>query len=180
MTTRCDRGRGPRQDVREGTRARRHRHGGARGQRLRAARAERRRARPRRSGSCPRCCSPTPAGPSVGGFDVVRQPDGGPPADRPDRPVRGGRRAAVGPGEPLMIGRLLGFGHGGPLAPGRPSCSRTFDLSDAATKIAKTYSGGMRRRLDLAASLVGRPRVPVPRRADDRARPARAGSSCGA
>jgi oleandomycin transport system ATP-binding protein len=34
-----------------------------------------------------------------------------------------------------------------------------FDLSEAANKVAKTYSGGMRRRLDLAASLVGRPQV---------------------
>jgi oleandomycin transport system ATP-binding protein len=34
-----------------------------------------------------------------------------------------------------------------------------FGLSDAAGRMAKTYSGGMRRRLDLAASLVGRPSV---------------------
>ena len=34
-----------------------------------------------------------------------------------------------------------------------------FDLAEAARKPAGTYSGGMRRRLDLAASLVGRPRV---------------------
>src|SRR6516164_8961221 len=34
-----------------------------------------------------------------------------------------------------------------------------FDLTDAADRAAKTYSGGMQRRLDLAASLVGRPRV---------------------
>ncbi|UQX89602.1 ATP-binding cassette domain-containing protein [Jatrophihabitans telluris] len=34
-----------------------------------------------------------------------------------------------------------------------------FDLSEAAGRIAKNYSGGMRRRLDLAASLVGRPSV---------------------
>ena len=34
-----------------------------------------------------------------------------------------------------------------------------FDLSDAADRPAKTYSGGMRRRLDLAASLVGRPGI---------------------
>jgi oleandomycin transport system ATP-binding protein len=34
-----------------------------------------------------------------------------------------------------------------------------FDLTDAAGRVAKTYSGGMRRRLDLAASLVGRPAV---------------------
>ena len=34
-----------------------------------------------------------------------------------------------------------------------------FDLTEAAGRVAKTYSGGMRRRLDLAASLVGRPAV---------------------
>jgi len=34
-----------------------------------------------------------------------------------------------------------------------------FGLTDAADRAAKTYSGGMQRRLDLAASLVGRPRV---------------------
>jgi ABC-2 type transport system ATP-binding protein len=33
------------------------------------------------------------------------------------------------------------------------------DLSDAAGRIVKTYSGGMRRRLDIAASLIARPRV---------------------
>ncbi|GIF62616.1 daunorubicin resistance protein DrrA family ABC transporter ATP-binding protein [Asanoa ishikariensis] len=34
-----------------------------------------------------------------------------------------------------------------------------FDLVDAAGRIATTYSGGMRRRLDLAMTLVGRPRI---------------------
>ena len=34
-----------------------------------------------------------------------------------------------------------------------------FDLTGAADRVAQTYSGGMRRRLDLAASLVNRPRV---------------------
>jgi ABC-2 type transport system ATP-binding protein len=34
-----------------------------------------------------------------------------------------------------------------------------FDLTAAATRAVKTYSGGMRRRLDLAASLIGRPAV---------------------
>jgi ABC-2 type transport system ATP-binding protein len=34
-----------------------------------------------------------------------------------------------------------------------------FELTDAADRPAKTYSGGMQRRLDLAASLVGRPKV---------------------
>lgn len=34
-----------------------------------------------------------------------------------------------------------------------------FDLTDAAGRRVSTYSGGMRRRLDLAASLVGRPQI---------------------
>ena len=34
-----------------------------------------------------------------------------------------------------------------------------FGLDDAGDRVAKTYSGGMRRRLDLAAALVGRPAV---------------------
>jgi ABC-2 type transport system ATP-binding protein len=34
-----------------------------------------------------------------------------------------------------------------------------FDLTDAADKLLSTYSGGMRRRLDLAMTLVGEPRV---------------------
>jgi ABC-2 type transport system ATP-binding protein len=34
-----------------------------------------------------------------------------------------------------------------------------FDLAEAGDRPAKTYSGGMRRRLDLGASLVGRPKV---------------------
>ena len=34
-----------------------------------------------------------------------------------------------------------------------------FDLEKAADRVAKTYSGGMRRRLDLAAALIGRPKL---------------------
>ena len=34
-----------------------------------------------------------------------------------------------------------------------------FALEDAADRVAKTYSGGMRRRLDLAAALIGQPRL---------------------
>jgi ABC-2 type transport system ATP-binding protein len=34
-----------------------------------------------------------------------------------------------------------------------------FDLADAADRTAKTYSGGMRRRLDLGSALIGRPRL---------------------
>ena len=93
----------------------------------------------------------------VGGYDVVREP----------AKVRGligltGQFAAVdellsGQENLYMIGRLLGM-------PGSAARARatelleSFDLADAATKYVKTYSGGMRRRLDLAASLVGRPR----------------------
>src|SRR6266511_1463431 len=61
----------------------------------------------------------------------------------------------------LLIGRLLGQS--------RQAARRRavellddFALSEAASRPAKTYSGGMRRRLDLAASLVGRPRVVYP------------------
>src|ERR671921_917854 len=34
-----------------------------------------------------------------------------------------------------------------------------FDLVDARDRVVKTYSGGMRRRLDLASALIGRPRL---------------------
>lgn len=34
-----------------------------------------------------------------------------------------------------------------------------LDLADAAKRVVRTYSGGMRRRLDLGASLIGRPKI---------------------
>jgi oleandomycin transport system ATP-binding protein len=94
---------------------------------------------------------------SVGGYDVVRHPE-------QVRRIIGltGQYAAVdellsGHDNLFMIGRLLGID-----APEARSRARelleAFELADAATKFVKTYSGGMRRRLDLAASLVGRPR----------------------
>ena len=58
----------------------------------------------------------------------------------------------------IMIGRLLGQSRGQARARAAELLER-FELTDAAGRITKTYSGGMRRRLDLAASLVGRPRV---------------------
>jgi len=58
----------------------------------------------------------------------------------------------------LMIGRLLGHSRADSRARARELLAQ-FDLTEAAGRAAKTYSGGMRRRLDLAASLVGRPRV---------------------
>jgi ABC-2 type transport system ATP-binding protein len=45
---------------------------------------------------------------------------------------------------------------------GRRRCAELleqFELTDAAGQMAATYSGGMRRRLDLAMTLVGRPRL---------------------
>jgi oleandomycin transport system ATP-binding protein len=58
----------------------------------------------------------------------------------------------------IMIGRLLGLARAEAKARAAGLLSR-FDLTDAAGRPVKTYSGGMRRRLDLAASLVGNPRV---------------------
>jgi ABC-2 type transport system ATP-binding protein len=58
----------------------------------------------------------------------------------------------------VMVGRLYHLGK-------KEAQSRAaklldqFDLTDAAERPAKTYSGGMRRRLDLAAALVVRPPV---------------------
>ncbi|NJC56746.1 ATP-binding cassette domain-containing protein [Brevibacterium marinum] len=54
----------------------------------------------------------------------------------------------------VMIGRLLGM----PRSQAKSRASGLLEeagLTDAATKPAKTYSGGMRRRLDLAASIMG-------------------------
>jgi oleandomycin transport system ATP-binding protein len=58
----------------------------------------------------------------------------------------------------IMIGRLLGLSRADARARASELLAR-FDLTEAAGRPAKTYSGGMRRRLDLAASLVGSPRV---------------------
>ena len=95
---------------------------------------------------------------TVGGYDVVND------AHR----VRGligmtGQYASVdenltGAENLLLIGRLLGM----PRPDARQRASElltTFELQDAAGRATKTYSGGMRRRLDLAASLVGRPEI---------------------
>jgi oleandomycin transport system ATP-binding protein len=58
----------------------------------------------------------------------------------------------------VMIGRLLGMSRADARDRAVELLER-FDLTDAGRRPAKTYSGGMRRRLDLAASLVGRPPV---------------------
>jgi oleandomycin transport system ATP-binding protein len=58
----------------------------------------------------------------------------------------------------VMIGRLLDLSRRDARARARELLN-WFDLTEAADRPARTYSGGMRRRLDLAASLVGRPSV---------------------
>jgi ABC-2 type transport system ATP-binding protein len=57
-----------------------------------------------------------------------------------------------------MVGRLYHMGRRRSRARARELLNR-FDLADAADRPAKTYSGGMRRRLDLAAALVSEPDV---------------------
>ncbi|GAA0370803.1 daunorubicin resistance protein DrrA family ABC transporter ATP-binding protein [Microbispora corallina] len=94
----------------------------------------------------------------VCGFDVVKQA-------HQVRSLIGltGQYAAVdetltGVENLVMIGRLLDM----PRADARRRAAELLDrfgLTDAGGRAAKTYSGGMRRRLDLAASLVGRPQV---------------------
>ena len=95
---------------------------------------------------------------SVGGFDVATQPD-------EVRSVIGltGQYAAVdeyltGRENLELFGRLF---HLSKLDAAKRAAELLdrFDLSDAADRGIKGYSGGMRRRLDLAASLIGRPNV---------------------
>jgi ABC-2 type transport system ATP-binding protein len=95
---------------------------------------------------------------SVGGFDVATQPD-------EVRSVIGltGQYAAVdeyltGRENLELFGRLFHLSKFDAAKRANELLDR-FDLSDAADRGIKGYSGGMRRRLDLAASLIGRPNV---------------------
>ena len=58
----------------------------------------------------------------------------------------------------VMVGRLYGMSRRRARVRGEELLVR-FDLEDAAKRPVKTYSGGMRRRLDLAAALVAKPPV---------------------
>jgi ABC-2 type transport system ATP-binding protein len=95
---------------------------------------------------------------SVAGIDVIKNPD-------KVRELIGlsGQYAAVdetltGWDNLVMFGRLYHLGR-------QPSIDRAnellerFDLTEAARRPIKTYSGGMRRRLDLAASLIVKPKI---------------------
>ena len=94
----------------------------------------------------------------VAGLDVVREP-------ARVRTLIGlaGQYAAVdenltGRENLVLVGRLNHMARADARARATVLLAR-FDLSDAADRTAKTYSGGMRRRLDLAAALVNRPPV---------------------
>ncbi|ARP69952.1 daunorubicin resistance protein DrrA family ABC transporter ATP-binding protein [Streptomyces pluripotens] len=95
---------------------------------------------------------------TVAGYDVVRQP-------RQLRRVIGltGQYASVDEKLPgwenlYLIGRLLDLSRRDARARADELLER-FSLTEAARRPAGTYSGGMRRRLDLAASMIGRPTV---------------------
>jgi len=95
---------------------------------------------------------------SVAGIDAVKDP-----AALRRRIGLAGQYAAVdenltGLENLTMVGRLYGESRGEARGRGTALLER-FDLSDAADRPAKTYSGGMRRRLDLAAALVAEPPV---------------------
>ncbi|MFI6661760.1 ATP-binding cassette domain-containing protein [Streptomyces sp. NPDC050523] len=101
---------------------------------------------------------PTSGEATVAGYDVLRQP-------RQLRRVIGltGQYASVDEKLPgwenlYMIGRLLDLPRKDARARADELLER-FSLTDAGKRPASTYSGGMRRRLDLAASMIGRPEV---------------------
>jgi ABC-2 type transport system ATP-binding protein len=94
----------------------------------------------------------------VAGFDVERE---GPRVR--ERIGLAGQYAAVdenltGLENLQMVGRLYHLGRKPARARARELLA-DFDLSEAGDRLVRTYSGGMRRRLDLAAALVARPPV---------------------
>jgi len=101
---------------------------------------------------------PDGGGARVAGLDVVAQA-----AELRSRIGLAGQYAAVdenltGAENLEMVGRLYHLPRGEPRARAAELLER-FDLTDAADRLVRTYSGGMRRRLDLAAALVARPPV---------------------
>ena len=95
---------------------------------------------------------------TVAGIDVIRYPE-------KVREVIGlsGQYAAVdetltGWDNLVMFGRLYHLGRQKSIDRANELLER-FDLVDAAKRPIKTYSGGMRRRLDLAASLIVQPKI---------------------
>ena len=95
---------------------------------------------------------------TVAGLDVVRQ------AQELRRVIGlSGQYAAVdenltGRENLWLFGRLYQLS-GGDARRRASELLEEFDLGEAADRVVKTYSGGMRRRLDLASALTGRPRI---------------------
>ena len=94
----------------------------------------------------------------VDGLDVLRDA-----AELRQRIGLAGQYAAVdenltGLENLTMVGRLYGMPRAAARRRGEELLER-FELTDAAHRPTKTYSGGMRRRLDLAAALVAKPPV---------------------
>jgi ABC-2 type transport system ATP-binding protein len=58
----------------------------------------------------------------------------------------------------ILLGRLLGLSRAGAKARA-DELLEAFELAEAAGRLVKNYSGGMRRRLDIAASIVVTPRL---------------------
>jgi ABC-2 type transport system ATP-binding protein len=95
---------------------------------------------------------------TVAGIDAIREPE------RVRKAIGlAGQSAAV---ESAMTGRenleLIGrlFGHGARQAKASANVVlELLGLEDSADRLARTYSGGMRRKLDLGASLVGAPEL---------------------
>jgi ABC-2 type transport system ATP-binding protein len=93
---------------------------------------------------------------SVAGFDVATHP-----ADVREAISLTGQFAAVdeilsGRENLILVARLRRVNDAGQLA---DALLARFQLADAATRRVATYSGGMRRRLDIAMSLIGNPPV---------------------
>jgi ABC-2 type transport system ATP-binding protein len=102
--------------------------------------------------------SPDAGTATVAGYDIVREA-----TELRQRIGLAGQYAAVdenltGLENLTMVGRLYGMPRREAKARGEELLAR-FELVDAAKRPAKTYSGGMRRRLDLAAALVANPPV---------------------
>ncbi|KGA17133.1 ABC transporter [freshwater metagenome] len=102
--------------------------------------------------------SPDSGNVSVGGIDVIKHPD-------KVREVIGlsGQYAAVdetltGWDNLVMFGRLYHLGKKASIARADELLER-FSLTDSAKRPIKTYSGGMRRRLDLAAAIIVKPKI---------------------
>ncbi|HTJ70082.1 MAG TPA: ATP-binding cassette domain-containing protein [Actinospica sp.] len=102
--------------------------------------------------------APTSGQASVAGYDVVRRPD-----EVRRRIGFTGQHAALDEGitgrqNLRLLGRLRHLGARGARQRADELLER-FELADAADRLVRTYSGGMRRRLDLIASLITRPDV---------------------